>query len=218
LNGETLTTGQDVDRKHCEFFEDGSVHQYFRSANDDYKGSGYDRGHLAAAGNHRFSQSAVQQTFTLSNISPQVGKGFNRDAWNNLERYVRYRAKAAMNTWVCTGPLYLPRPEADGKKYVKYQVIGKNHVSVPTHFFKVIVVESKAGDFELESYLMPNQAIDDTVPLQAFQVPPDSIERASGFLLFSEIPRNKFRAINGRNKFLDKFTQSAVKKRGDLSP
>jgi len=39
----------------------------------DYKGSGYDRGHMAAAGNHRHSQAAMDQTFVLSNISPQVG-------------------------------------------------------------------------------------------------------------------------------------------------
>lgn len=31
----------------------------------------------------------------------------------------------------------LLRPEADGKLYVRYQVIGPNHVAVPTHFFKV---------------------------------------------------------------------------------
>lgn len=29
------------------------------------------------------------------------------------------------------------RQEADGKLYVRYQVIGRNHVAVPTHFFKV---------------------------------------------------------------------------------
>ena len=46
-------------------------------------------------------------------------------------------AKRNPNVYVVTGPLYLPRQEPDGKLYVKYQVIGKNQVSVPTHFFKV---------------------------------------------------------------------------------
>lgn len=59
---------------------------FFRADNSDYKKSGYDRGHLAAAGNHKMSQNHVQQTFYLSNISPQVGVGFNRDSWNRLER------------------------------------------------------------------------------------------------------------------------------------
>ena len=48
------------------------MHPYFRATRGDYKGSGYDRGHLAAASNHRYSQKAMDQTFMLSNVSPQV--------------------------------------------------------------------------------------------------------------------------------------------------
>lgn len=62
------------------------------------------------------------------------------------------------------------RKEANGKHYVKYEVIGANHVAVPTHFFKVVVCESEQGSFEMESYVMPNEAIDDKVPLTSFQV------------------------------------------------
>ena len=53
-----------------------SVHIFwincYRSQNSDYKGSGFDRGHMAAAGNHRLAQSHVDQTFFLTNMSPQV--------------------------------------------------------------------------------------------------------------------------------------------------
>lgn len=62
------------------------------------------------------------------------------------------------------------RREPDGKFYVKYQVIGANHVAVPTHFYKVIVGETADGKLELESYVMPNQVIDNDVPLTSFQV------------------------------------------------
>lgn len=78
-----------------------------RSTNEDYKGSGYDRGHLAAAGNHKAHQKHCEQTFFLSNMAPQVGRGFNRDSWNRLERYVRKLTKTYPNVYVCTGPLYL---------------------------------------------------------------------------------------------------------------
>jgi endonuclease G len=101
------TTG--VDRSKCEFFEDSSIHPYFRASNADYKGSGYDRGHMAAAGNHRSAQHLIEETFVLSNMAPQVGKGFNRDSWNRLEKYVRSLTKSYENVFVCTGPLYLPR-------------------------------------------------------------------------------------------------------------
>uniref|UniRef100_A0A915ENQ1 Endonuclease n=1 Tax=Ditylenchus dipsaci TaxID=166011 RepID=A0A915ENQ1_9BILA len=48
-----------------------------------------DRGHLAAAGNHRKSRNSIDQTFFLTNMSPQVGRGFNRDKWNDVEIHVR---------------------------------------------------------------------------------------------------------------------------------
>ena len=63
---------RNVDRSNSQFFEDKSVHEKFRSLLSDYKHSGFDRGHLAAAGNHRHNQKSMDQTFTLSNISPQV--------------------------------------------------------------------------------------------------------------------------------------------------
>lgn len=72
LTSEMLHPNDQVDRSKCEFVEDKVIHPFFRSTNEDYKYSGYDRGHLAAAGNHRTSQKHVDQTFLLSNIAPQV--------------------------------------------------------------------------------------------------------------------------------------------------
>ncbi|XP_068246772.1 endonuclease G, mitochondrial-like [Palaemon carinicauda] len=167
------------------------------SENRDYKGSGFDRGHMAAAGNHRLSQEICHQTFLLSNMAPQVGRGFNRDKWNDLEQYCRKKVFDNANVYVCTGPLYIPRREEDGKLYVKYQVLGQSHVAVPTHFFKVMVTETNSGELELESFLLPNVAIDDATPLSTFYVPAEVIERASGLLMFDRINRSKFAKVNG---------------------
>lgn len=79
------------------------------------------------------------------------------------------------------------RTEADGKSYVKYQVIGKNHVAVPTHFFKVLILEAAGGQIELRSYVMPNAPVDEATPLERFLVPIESIERASGLLFVPNI-------------------------------
>lgn len=196
---ESIKFNEGVNRALCEFQADKSIHHYFRSENTDYKGSGYDRGHLAAAGNHKASQKDIEQTFLLSNMAPQVGVGFNRHSWNRLEKYVRKKAKVNNNVYCCTGPLYLPRKESDGKKYVKYEVIGANNVAVPTHFFKVVLFETTNGILELEAYVMPNQAIDDAIPLTSFQVPPDSIERAAGLLFFDNIGKTKISRVNGKN-------------------
>lgn len=198
LTADSVKHNNSVDRTKCDFRHDESIHPYFRSENSDYKGSGYDRGHLAAAGNHKQQQRHCDQTFFLSNISPQVGSGFNRDAWNNLERYVRKLTKVYLNVYCCTGPLFLPRKESDGKTYVKYQVIGNNHVAVPTHFYKVVVCETTDGKLELEAFVMPNQKIDNDTPLTAFQVPPESIERAAGLLFFDRVNKNLLTKINGK--------------------
>ncbi|XP_030214961.1 endonuclease G, mitochondrial isoform X3 [Gadus morhua] len=79
---EQLTPGSltgSSDRKYSDFKEDDSVHVYHRSTNQDYKGSGFDRGHLAAAANHKWSQKAMDDTFILSNVSPQRSFGEKTD-------------------------------------------------------------------------------------------------------------------------------------------
>uniref|UniRef100_A0A8C8RTC6 Endonuclease n=1 Tax=Pelusios castaneus TaxID=367368 RepID=A0A8C8RTC6_9SAUR len=184
LRPETLRGSSD--RAACDFREDESVHEYHRATNADYRGSGFDRGHLAAAANHRWSQQAMQDTFYLSNVAPQVPH-LNQKAWNNLEKYCRSLTKYNKNVYVCTGPLFLPRMEADGKMYVKYQVIGKNNVAVPTHFFKVLILEKLGGEIELRPYVMPNSPVEETIPLERFLVPIESIERASGLLFVPNI-------------------------------
>ncbi|XP_067377830.1 endonuclease G, mitochondrial [Channa argus] len=174
-------------RKYCEFREDDSIHPFHRSTNDDYRGSGFDRGHLAAAANHKWSQKAMDDTFYLSNVAPQ-NPNLNQNTWNNLEKMCRSLTKRYLNVYVCTGPLYLPRQEDDGKLYVRYQVIGQNHIAVPTHFFKVLILEQVDGmGVELRSYVLPNEPVDEKVPLERFLVPIEIIERASGLLFVPNI-------------------------------
>ncbi|CAL2029707.1 CBN-CPS-6 protein [Caenorhabditis brenneri] len=200
LTPERLKHAEGVDRKLCEFKPDVTFPQKFLSQNTDYKASGFDRGHLAAAGNHRKSQLAVDQTFYLSNMSPQVGRGFNRDKWNDLEMHCRRVAKKMLNTHIITGPLYLPKLDSDGKKYIKYQVIGDNNVAVPTHFFKVALFEVTPGKYELESYILPNAVIEDTVEISTFHVPLDAVERSAGLELFTRIDPKSITKVNGVKK------------------
>ncbi|GIX83787.1 endonuclease G, mitochondrial [Caerostris darwini] len=198
LTPEHIAYNKDVNRSKSSFFEEDSIHVYFRSTNSDYKRCDFRRGHLAAAGNHRSKQEFIDDTFVLSNIAPQIAdKKFEDNGWNKLEKHVREMVKKYKNVYVCTGPLYFPRMESDGKKYIKYQVIGKNNVAVPTHFFKVIAYEKEGSLFDIESYVIPNQTIDD-VPLKSFFVPKDVIERATGLLLFEKLPKTNISSINGK--------------------
>ncbi|CAF0875822.1 unnamed protein product [Didymodactylos carnosus] len=199
LTRETIKPGIDVDRGKSNFCEDNNIHPFFRSSNADYAGmssSGYDRGHLVPAANHRHSQHSMNNTFFLSNIAPQVGEGFNRDKWSHLERYVRALVKYYANLWVVSGPIFLPRREQDGKLYMKYEMIGANQVAVPTHFFKIIIGRTKDSHIDVLSYMLPNAPIDNDVPLETFLVPVDVLERNAGFLITNKFSKQDLRYIN----------------------
>lgn len=137
---------------------------------------------MAPAADHRSSSKAMSDTFYMTNMCPQCPQ-LNRGYWAKLEKHVRDLTKEYQNIYVLTGPLYLPQQEADGKRYVKYQVIGPNDVSVPTHFFKLITLENWQGDREIRAYILPNQEILSKTPLDQFKTTIQKIEKAAGLIL-----------------------------------
>lgn len=114
----------------------------------DFKNSGYDRGHLVPAANHRASQDEMNETFSLMNISPQVGVGFNRDYWARFEKFARDLIKKHKAVYIVTGPLWLPEKNNRGQYIMSHPMIGEPPamISVPTHFYKVILAERKNED------------------------------------------------------------------------
>lgn len=194
ITASKLAYNEEISRKKSNFKEDVTLHEYFRAKLADFAKSGFDRGHMAAAGNHKTDQRALDQTFILSNISPQEPK-FNQGGWERLETYVRWRAKRSKNLYCVTGPLYLPMVAHNGKTYVTYQVIGGNQVSVPTHYYKVFLYETNDDKLTIEAFLMPNDnKLDDNINLDDWRIPLnrlDTIERASGVIFFDLLDRNK---------------------------
>ncbi len=61
-----------ADRKSSRFREDVTLPAEARAENSDYWHSGWSRGHMAPAGNNKHCQKAMDDTFLLSNIVPQV--------------------------------------------------------------------------------------------------------------------------------------------------
>lgn len=49
----------DADRKHCKFKPDPNIPPTFSAFNEDYVGSGWSRGHMAPAGNNKFSSVGI---------------------------------------------------------------------------------------------------------------------------------------------------------------
>ncbi|OQS03847.1 hypothetical protein THRCLA_03862 [Thraustotheca clavata] len=196
ITKESLEKNGDVNRLKSSFKVDPTTPTAFRVTPAEYQNSGYDRGHLAPARDMNSSQPAINESFLMTNISPQVSK-FNRGYWSRLEGFVRHLANYYGAAYVITGPLFLPQKTKEGDGYtVSYPIIGTplNGIAVPTHFFKVILIEKKGKKGQKLKYLatgfvLPNQGIADKIPLSSFVMPLDMIERYSGLVFFDKLER-----------------------------
>uniref|UniRef100_A0A8C8ZQZ7 Nuclease EXOG, mitochondrial n=1 Tax=Prolemur simus TaxID=1328070 RepID=A0A8C8ZQZ7_PROSS len=181
----------DADRKHCKFKPDPNIPPIFSAFNEDYVGSGWSRGHMAPAGNNKFSSKAMAETFYLSNIVPQDFDN-NSGYWNRMEMYCRELTERFEDVWVVSGPLTLPQTTNDGKKTVSYQVIGDDNVAVPSHLYKVILARRSPVSTEplaLGAFVVPNEAIGFQPQLTEFQVSLQDLEKLSGLVFFPHLDR-----------------------------
>ncbi len=184
------------------FSEDTSIPLQFRARLSSYKGSKYDRGHQAPAADAKRSKKARDETFLLSNMAPQVGNKFNRHYWADFEKYVRDLTNRFDHVHVFTGPLYMPTDApSNGKGNVTYEVLygpraGVAPISVPTHFYKsILVTTDEPSSQALGSFILPNAAISNTRKLSEFSVAIDQIEVAAGVVLFDKIDRTKIQPL-----------------------
>lgn len=96
---------------------------------EDYKKTGYDRGHLCPAGDMAWSEIAMSESFYMSNMSPQEPK-FNRGIWKTLESQVREWAKQEEELYIVTAGVLEKGLPTIGEK---------NKVAVPKLYYKVIL-------------------------------------------------------------------------------
>lgn len=119
------------EKRTNKFFPDARLRSAERATLEDYRGSGFDRGHLAPAGDMPSAQS-MAQSFSLANMVPQAPE-HNRGAWaKSVEAATRkYASRAAGDVYVITGPVYDP-------SIAKSQGIGAGQVRVPKYLFKLV--------------------------------------------------------------------------------
>lgn len=150
-------------KRKNKFIEDTLVNSGSASL-DDYKGSGYDRGHLASSADFVHNQELNDQTFFMSNMSPQ-DPSFNRGIWKKLETYARSLAMTNDTVYVITGGIL--------SGVTKH--IGENKVCVPSYFYKIILDKNNKI---ISCYLMENKKLDGD--LRDYNTPIKNIEKISG--------------------------------------
>jgi len=174
-----------------------------RAELSDYKGSGYDRGHMAPAGDMKRSKKVMSESFYLSNMCPQEA-GLNRNKWRILEEKTRNFTRAKGESWIITGPVFMDI-DGDGNKD-RLGRIGTNRVWVPTHFYKIIV--TKNGEIKSISFLMPNRK--PAGEIEDYQVPVDSIEKLTGLDFLNELPDNIENKIEAQKPSLAFFLSATA--------
>ena len=123
-------------RKGLGFRRDKSV-DLPQASDDDYRNSGWSRGHMAPAGDFKWSEEAMEDTFYFTNCCPQ-NQSLNAGQWSTLEDKVRSWAKKYGQVIVYTGPIVGAN---------EYGTIGENKVVVPDAFFKAVLSGNQAIAF-----------------------------------------------------------------------
>jgi endonuclease G len=153
----------------------------------DYRGSGFDRGHLAPAGDMQWDPEAMSESFLMSNMSPQL-PAFNRGVWKRLETEVRNWAVEKDSIYVITGPVLMPVDT----------LIGENQVGIPQHYYKVLV-DLSPPDYSLIAFLLPHAGSSDS--LIRFAITVDSLEQVTAYNFFAGAPDQEM--VNWLEKQLD---------------
>jgi len=140
----------------------------------DYRGSGYDRGHLVPAGDMGFDFTAMSETFYMSNMSPQK-RNFNGGIWRELEELTRSWTKKFKHLYVVTGPVLT-------EEMIGY--IGNNQVAVPSYYYKV-VLDLSEPELKGIGYIMPNEVSDR--PIHEYATSIDKVEQITGINFFANL-------------------------------
>lgn len=172
-----VITKEEIESGHVErtdnFRSDTSISSG-SAALKDYRGSGYDRGHLAPAGDMKWDPKAMSESFLMSNMSPQ-DPSFNRGIWKRLEEKVRIWAVEKDSLFVITGPVL---GSLDS-------FIGENEVGVPGSYFKVLV-DLSPPDHTFIAFLLSNTGSSED--LNRFAITVDSLEKVTGYDFFASAP------------------------------
>lgn len=185
-----LTAGEvasNVCHRADKFTKDPDISTNY-SIPKDYNRSGYDRGHLAPAADMHWSKKTMEESFYMSNMSPQA-PAFNRGIWAELEKWVRERALVETNIVIVTGPVVASNDLA--------KTIGFNRVVVPSAFYKVVFDETPPK--KMIAFLLSNAG--SRLSVSNFVVTVDAVETATGLDFFNRLPDDVEDALEKDSEF-----------------
>lgn len=143
---------------------------------NDYRGSGFDRGHMIPAADVKWSADAMQASHYLTNITPQE-HSLNSGPWASLEGLCRNWARRDSAIIIICGPVLSDRmPRSIGKD---------NIIPVPERFFKVVLAPYTVPPRGI-AFVMNNGYVEGGVQSAAVSI--DDVEAITGFDFFASLP------------------------------
>ena len=154
----------------------------------DYSRSGYDRGHLCPAGDFKHDKELQDETFYMSNMSPQL-PDFNRGIWSDLENKVRSWVKKRGELIIITGPILKKGLPTIGRM---------NKIAIPEKFYKIIYDPATE---EAIAFLFPNEGSVELV--KSFTISVNELEAMTGIDFFAKLPDSLEQKIEANNNVDD---------------
>lgn len=143
----------------------------------DYKGSGYTRGHLCPAGDNKWNEEAMWETFLMTNVVPQ-DRTLNDGDWNEIESRCRQWARKYGDIYIVSGPLPYKKP---------WNTIGERGVVVPKAMFKVVLCLSGKKPQAI-GFVCKNTA--QNKPISTYVNSLKEVERLTGINFFPSLPKS----------------------------
>lgn len=152
------------------------------STENDFKGSGYSRGHMVASEDRVSSKEANKQTFYYSNVSPQLQE-HNAGIWKKLEEKVREWGRDSQFRKV----MYIAKGGtiADGQVEEK-RLRGK--IVIPRYYFMAVLTEDHAGEYHAIGFLTEHRKYSKSESnLQTLALSIDELEKFTGLDFFHNV-------------------------------
>jgi endonuclease G len=166
---------------------------FYQVTPNDYRGSGYDRGHVVPSGDRTRSPQDNGVTFLMTNIIPQAPEN-NRGPWRELEEYGRdlvYQYDHSLHVFAGA--------------YGSQGSVGDRAVAVPSRLWKIVVIYDRlpdgglavGPDTQVIAVDMPN--IDYVDPdWRRYQTTVERIEVATGYSFFDGLPPDLQGVLKGQ--------------------
>ena len=204
------TRGRSTSRADEPFTDDPELPASMWIGSNTFQGR-YDRGHLVASADRLYSREANEQTFYMSNMSPQAS-AFNQGYWITLENMVQScgrNASFADTLYVVKGGFIDNTNDLIGWS----QRNNGTRVAIPRHYFMALL-RVKSGAYTSIAFWMENNATRDGITYSNQEQAPrsviaketisvDSLEELTGIDFFHNLPDNIENQVEATFNFND---------------